>query len=279
MRRPGVGSSLAVGLAAVIGVIGCGGVPRPVRDAEAPLDLGPLTGSWSATVRGEGVWQGRWQLHLQGGAAILVQPDGALVVPGTIDAIGAGAVAFGPTLLCDSNVDGVRSGHYRYELTSRGLDLQVAPEGDGCADRRTVLAADTWMTAPSIVMPLRVDVRPDPSCDPPPASPDPAATPLGGTAGASRGGAAEAATPPTGLPLPWELSNETAGIVLVVDQVEESPRTLVAAATPGETVLVDPQRGGRWTVTDAAGRCLVRVAGVKRVTLRTGGPPVVEPQR
>lgn len=277
MRRPGVGSSLAVGLAAGIGVIGCGGVPRPPRDANAPLDLGPLTGSWSATVRGDGVWQGRWQLHLQGGAAILIQPDGALVVPGTIDAVGPGAIAFGPTLLCDSNADGVRPGHYRYELTTDGLDFEVAPEGDGCADRRTILAAGTWTAAPSVAMPLRVDVRPDPSCDPPVASPDPGATSADGTATASGSGAPAPATPPTGLPLPWELGNGTAGIVLVVDLGEGSSRTLVAAANPGETVVVDPQRGGRWTVTDAAGRCLVRVAGARRVTLRTGAAPAVEP--
>jgi hypothetical protein len=264
-RRPGPGATLAA--AVLLVVVACGGGPEPVGPDGAELDLGPLTGSWVATVRGDGIWQGRWDLHAQGGAVVLVQPDGDLIVPGVIDGFGSGAIVFGPDLTCDSNREGILRGAYSYELSAEGLSLRSADVPDTCGDRLTILTADVWERAPTVVMPLRVDVPPDASCDPAP-SPDP-------------GASIDPSAPPRpaiALPLPWKLENASAGIVVVLQRVATGGRALVAQAEPGETVTVDPQRGGSWVVADLRGRCLAHVVAVSKVSVATGQPPRIEPR-
>lgn len=262
----------AVPLAAMVAASACGSTaPELVRDG--PIDLGPLVGSWHALVRGDDVWQGRWDLHVQAGAMLLVQPDGEILSPGTVDALGPGAIVLGPDLTCDSNRPTPGRGVYSFELTTDGLTFRPTDEGDPCADRRTILTSSTWAAAPTVAMPVRVDARPDASCGPPPdggpaGSRDPGATPVASAA---------PATPASGLPIPWELENATAGMLVVVERRADGTRTQLAQAAPGATVTVDPQHGGRWTVADLAGRCLAQVASVARVAVRTGQAPEIEP--
>src|SRR6476659_8433278 len=83
--------AVLVALVALVGAIaGCGGPAPDQVNASLPPDVAELTGSWTTTVKNDEVWQGRWDLHVQGKVALLRGPDRKFMVPGLVEAAGRG---------------------------------------------------------------------------------------------------------------------------------------------------------------------------------------------
>ena len=240
---------LAIGLAA-----GACGTSAPEQvSTELPLDLAEITGSWTATVKDEQVWQGRWELHIQGQVALLRGPDRRFLVPGLVEAAGRGAVLFGKDEACGEQRRAVGAGSYIYEV--HGDDLRFRLDGeDTCPDRLAILTDGPWTRIlQDPALPVRVDVGADAGC---------ASLDDGSAAGA--------------LPRTWQLHNQTNGMVVVIARTSDGDEAMLAQATAGEDVEVSPRRGGIWYVADLAGRCLALVGDVTGVTLRTGARPRFE---
>jgi len=246
---PSVSRSAVLALV-VAAIVGCGGPAPDQANASLPLDLGQLTGSWTTTVKNDEVWQGRWDLHVQGKVALLRGPDRKFLVPGLVDAAGRGVVVFGRDEACPEQRRSVTAGSYIYEV--RGDELLFKADGtDTCIDRATVLTDSAWTrTLTEAGLPVRADAGVDPAC-----------TSLDdGTAVAV-------------LPKTWTLHNRTGGMVVVVERTSDGADSLLAQADGGEDVDVSPRRGGVWYVADLTGRCLALVGEAPAVTVLTGAAP------
>jgi len=231
----------------------CGPAAPEQVAADLPMDLTALTGSWTTTITHEEVWQGRWELHVQGRVALLRGPDRRFVVPGLVEAAGRGVVVFGRDEACAEQRREVGPGSYIYEVV--GDELRFRADGDDtCIDRATVLTDAPWeriLADPAL--PARVDAPADPEC---------AALEDGGADGA--------------LPTTWVLDNRTTGMVVVLARTSGGDRSLLAHALAGEVVEVTPRRGGVWFVADLTGRCLAMVGDASKVTVRAGAAPLFE---
>src|SRR5262245_30130200 len=163
MNAPSVTRFAVLALVAAA-VIGCGGPAPDQANAALPLDLGELTGSWTTTVKNAEVWQGRWDLHVQGKVALLRGPDRKFMVPGLVEAAGRGVVVFGLDEACPEQRRSVGVGSYIYEV--RGDELLFKSDGtDTCVDRATVLTDSSWTrTLTESGLPVRADAGVDPAC-------------------------------------------------------------------------------------------------------------------
>jgi hypothetical protein len=244
---------LAVLVLLASAVVGCGGPAPDQANVALPLDLGELTGSWTTTVKNDEVWQGRWDLHVQGKVALLRGPDRAFMVPGLVQAAGRGVVVFGRDEACPEQRRTVSVGSYIYEV--RGDDLRFKADGeDTCVDRAAVLTSGSWTrTLTEAGLPVRADAGVDPAC----------ATLDDGTAAAT-------------LPATWTLHNRTGGMVVVMARTSDGADSLLAQADGGADVDVSPRRGGVWYVADLTGRCLAMVGDARAVTVLTGAAPRLE---
>jgi len=246
--------TILVALVALVGAIaGCGGPAPDQANASLPLDLAELTGSWTTTVKNDEVWQGRWDLHVQGKVALLRGPDRKFMVPGLVEAAGRGVVVFGRDEACPEQRRTVSAGSYVYEV--RGDDLQFKADGeDTCIDRAAVLTNGAWTrTLTEAGLPVRADAGVDPAC-----------------------AALDDGTAPAALPKTWTLHNRTGGMVVAIARTSDGAESLLAQADGGEDVDVSPRRGGVWYVADLTGRCLALVGDARAVTVLTGAPPRVE---
>jgi hypothetical protein len=241
---------LAVLVGVTSAIVACGGPGPDQANASLPLDLGELTGSWATTVTNDEVWQGRWDLHVQGKVALLRGPDRKFMVPGLVEAAGRGVVVFGRDEACPEQRRSVGAGSYIYEV--RGDDLQFKADGtDTCVDRATVLTNAKWTrTLTEAGLPVRADAGVDPAC------------------AALDDGTAAAALPKT-----WTLHNRTGGMVVVIARTSDGADALLAQADGGEDIDISPRRGGVWYVADLTGRCLALVGDAKAVTVLTGAAP------
>ena len=241
---------LAMLIAVAAAMVGCGGPAPDQANASLPLDLGELTGSWTTTVANEEVWQGRWDLHIQGKVALLRGPDRKFMVPGLVEAAGRGVVVFGRDEACPEQRRTVGAGSYLYEV--HGDELRFKADGvDTCIDRATVLTNGAWTrTLSEAGLPVRADAGVDPAC-----------------------AALDDGTAPAALPRTWTLHNRTGGMVVVVARTSDGADSLLVQADGGEDVEVSPRRGGVWYVADLTGRCLALVGDAAAVTVLTGAPP------
>jgi hypothetical protein len=234
-------------------IIGCGGAAPEQANVALPLDLGELTGSWTTTVKDDEVWQGRWDLHVQGKVALLRGPDRKFMVPGLVEAAGRGVVVFGRDEACPEQRRAVGAGSYVYEV--HGDDLRFKADGeDTCADRATILTNGSWTrTLSEAALPVRADAGVDPAC------------------AALHDGTATAALPGT-----WTLHNRTGGLVVAMARTSDGADSLLAQADGGADVDISPRRGGMWYVADLTGRCLALVGDARGVTVLSGAAPRLE---
>jgi hypothetical protein len=222
--------------------------PDPNALPAGPPDLSDFTGSWTARVANDAVWQGRWHLHVQGAVALLEGPDRKLRTPGLVTAGARGVVVFGPDQACPGQL-AVTAGTYTYE--ARGQDLVFRDQStDSCQERAIVLTDARWTREPvQAALPVRIDIVEDPGC----------ASVTDGTASDSP-------------PQTFLVDNKTAGIVLAMRR-SAGEEVLLGQVLPGEDARIEPRRGGIRYVTDLLGRCLSFLDDASGVTLRTGARP------